>query len=39
LVSATRSMIEANRRLFGWSNEVWDLAVQAFMTEYGRIVK
>ncbi len=32
-----RSMSEEHRRLFGWTNETWDRAVQAFVTEYRRV--
>jgi hypothetical protein len=33
-----RSMIEEHRRLFGWSNESWDRAVQALIAEYQRVI-
>lgn len=33
-----RSMIEEQRRLFGWSNAAWDEAVQAFIRQYQLIV-
>jgi hypothetical protein len=32
-----RSMIEEHRRLFGWSNDAWNRAVQLFVREHQRV--